>query len=70
MTQPNFNVEGRKGAAYCSHHAADGMGNVYTKRCVHDSCTKQPLYNAKGIKKALYCKEHFGGGMVDVRSLR
>ncbi|CAN0488384.1 unnamed protein product [Scytosiphon promiscuus] len=32
-----FDVDGRKQASYCKQHAKDGMVNVVTRPCLHNS---------------------------------
>ncbi|CAM9429911.1 unnamed protein product, partial [Laminaria digitata] len=49
--QATFNLEGSKTAAYCEHHAEDGMVDVCKPRCNHNPCLKRPTYNVKGNKK-------------------
>lgn len=56
--------------AYCKQHAEDGMVNVRSRRCVHDSCARTPYYNVEGRKVAAYCKHHATDGMVNVRDRR
>ena len=61
---------GSKTAVYCRQHAQDDMVNVYSKRCLHDSCIKCPSFNIRGSKTAVYCKQHAQDGMVNVCSKR
>ncbi|CAM9380705.1 unnamed protein product, partial [Laminaria digitata] len=41
----HYNDEGRKLPAYCKKHAEDGMVNVGSRRCSHDTCMKHPSFN-------------------------
>ena len=70
MKAPTYNFEGSKPAAYCKQHAENGMVNVRSKRCLHDSCERQSGFNYKGCKTPAYCKQHAEEGMVSVRSQR
>ena len=44
----------------------DGMINVVSKSCAHNSCTKRPSYGVAGSRKAEYCSQHASDGMIDV----
>ena len=41
------------------------MVNICSRRCLHDSCTKQPNFNFEG-NKPTHCKQHAKDGMVYV----
>ena len=68
--QPNFNVRGKKGAAYCRLHATDGMVDVRSRSCSRDPCMRRPCFNVEGSKIPVYCRQHAEDGMVDVRHKR
>ena len=64
----SFNFDGIKAPAYCKQHAEDGMVDVRSKRCLHQSCVRHPSFNFDGIKAPAYCKQHAEDGMVNVRT--
>lgn len=46
------------------------MVDVRSRRCAHDSCTKQSNFNVEGSATARYCKAHAEEGMVNVCARR
>ena len=67
--KPSFNIKDSKLAVYCKHHAKNGMVNIRSRRCSHESCMT-PSFNIKGSKTAVYCKQHIEEGMVNIISKR
>ena len=62
--------KGSKTAAYCRLHAKDGMVDVRSRHCLHDSCKTFPSFNVEGSKTAIYCKRHAEVGMVNIHTKR
>ena len=52
------------------HDLEDGMVDVRSKRCLHDSCTKLPKFNFEGSRTSTYCRQHAEDSMVDVNNKR
>lgn len=60
-TEPSFNVEGSKSAAYCKQHVGNGMVKVtHTRRCSNGSCTKQPGWGVLADMSGSLCGYHKG----------
>jgi hypothetical protein len=66
--RPSYNIEGEKGAIYCSVHKKDKMIDVKSKTCIYQGCKTIPSYNIEGKKGALYCSVHKKDKMIDVKS--
>ena len=68
--QATFTFEGSKPAVYCKKHAEDGMVDIRSRCCSHESCTTQARFGFEGNKAKVYCKKHTEEGMIDVCSQR
>ncbi|CAN0479960.1 unnamed protein product, partial [Scytosiphon promiscuus] len=55
---PRFNARGRKRAAYCKIHAADGMLDIRNRHCSHDTCTRVPTWGVPTDGVATACASH------------
>ena len=54
---------------FCGSHKTDGMVNLKSQRCQHESCTMNASYGEPGGKR-MFCKSHKIAGMVILKSNR